>query len=125
MTISPYSRRGVNDNYYSQINVVRTIEQILGIPPMNQEDHPSTLATTASAASASVPAGERAVYDAWMAWSQHQRFKNAMQDWAKPALLNRLDWYSAHNRRVAYPGDPKVYLPDQVPGRNLPADDIG
>lgn len=38
-TISPYSRRGtVNSNYYSQINVVRTTEQILGIKPMNQED---------------------------------------------------------------------------------------
>ncbi|HEX3609286.1 MAG TPA: bifunctional YncE family protein/alkaline phosphatase family protein [Solirubrobacterales bacterium] len=37
--ISPYSRRGaVNDRYYSQINVVRTVEQILGIQPMNQED---------------------------------------------------------------------------------------
>jgi hypothetical protein len=37
-TISPYSKPGVNDNYYSQIDVVRTVEQILGIPPMNQED---------------------------------------------------------------------------------------
>jgi YVTN family beta-propeller protein len=37
--ISPYSRHGaVNDAYYSQINVVRTVEQILGIHPMNQED---------------------------------------------------------------------------------------
>jgi YVTN family beta-propeller protein len=37
--ISPYSRRSVvNDDYYSQINLVRTIEQILGIEPMNQED---------------------------------------------------------------------------------------
>ncbi len=38
-TISPYSRRGaVISNYYSQINVVRTTEQILGIRPMNQTD---------------------------------------------------------------------------------------
>ena len=38
LVISPYSKPGVDDQYYSQINVVRTIEQILGIQPMNQED---------------------------------------------------------------------------------------
>jgi hypothetical protein len=36
---SPYANRGVvNDTYYSQINVVKTIEQILGAKPMNQMD---------------------------------------------------------------------------------------
>ena len=39
MVISPYSRRGaVVSTYYSQINMVRTIEDILGLPPMNQLD---------------------------------------------------------------------------------------
>jgi hypothetical protein len=37
--ISPYAKRGVTDStYYTQLNVVRTIEAILGIAPMNQED---------------------------------------------------------------------------------------
>jgi YVTN family beta-propeller protein len=37
--ISPYTKRGkVTSTYYSQINMVRTIENILGIPPMNQLD---------------------------------------------------------------------------------------
>lgn len=36
---SPYAKRGViDDTYYSQINMVKTVEQILGITPMNQED---------------------------------------------------------------------------------------
>ena len=36
---SPYAKRGVvNSSYYTQLNVVKTIEQILGIAPMNQED---------------------------------------------------------------------------------------
>jgi hypothetical protein len=26
---------------------------------------------------------------------------------------------------VAYPGDPQIYLPNQVPGRNLPAAYLG
>ncbi len=37
--ISPYTKRGkVISNYYSQINMVRTMENILGLPPMNQLD---------------------------------------------------------------------------------------
>ena len=36
---SPYAKRGIVDHtYYTQLNVVKTIEQILGIAPMNQED---------------------------------------------------------------------------------------
>ena len=37
--VSPYSKPGVDDTYYSQLNMVKTIEQILGIKPMNQEDY--------------------------------------------------------------------------------------
>jgi YVTN family beta-propeller protein len=37
--ISPWARHGVVDNhYYSQITMIRTIEQILGMHPMNQKD---------------------------------------------------------------------------------------
>ncbi len=46
--ISPYANRGVVDNqYYSQITMIRTIEQILGIHPMNQMDSAATPMTTA------------------------------------------------------------------------------
>ena len=35
----PYAKRGViNSTFYTQLNVVKTAEQILGIPTMNQED---------------------------------------------------------------------------------------
>jgi YVTN family beta-propeller protein len=37
--ISPYAQHGtVDSHYYSQITMIRTIEQILGIHPMNQKD---------------------------------------------------------------------------------------
>ncbi len=36
--VSPYSASGVDDDYYTQLNMVKTIEQILGIHAMNQED---------------------------------------------------------------------------------------
>jgi YVTN family beta-propeller protein len=167
---SPYSKGGVQDEYSSQLNMVRTVEQILGIHPMNQEDYaaepmygaftespnfapytavpnviPLTLGVAGFAATAAakasgpdqgaapastqgaVPAPMQGVYDAWISWKRHQRFvgPNAIPDSAKPVLLNRFDWYSAHDWKLAYPGDPKIYLPDEVPGRNLPAAFIG
>ena len=37
--ISPYSKGGVDHEYASQPNMVKTVEQVLGIKPMNQEDY--------------------------------------------------------------------------------------
>jgi YVTN family beta-propeller protein len=169
--ISPYSAHGVDDQYYTQLNMVRTIEQILGIRPMNQEDlaaepmygaftqhpnykpytlkpnqiplnlgapgGPTTLSAPAVSATAAerkafaaqgvVPADMRSVYAAWQAWSRQQVAQHHYDgpDRVNPQLLNRFDWYSAHDWRVAYPGDPKIYTPDEVPGRNLPAVFLG
>ncbi len=142
LVISPYSKAGVDDSYYTQLDMVRTIEQILGIPPMNQEDRaaepmynaftstanlapydvlpnqiPLTEGVDPAADEAAVPTGERATYESWMAWMKQQHFTgaHAMEDYAKPALLNRLDWYESHNWQVAYPNDPKIYGPNQIP----------
>ena len=162
---SPYARQGIVDNtYYSQLNVVKTIEQILGIAPMNQEDRaaepmfdaftntpndtpyvvqpnqiPLTQGLTSSPSASGarfsspaptgsgVPVAERGVYEQWVAWSRSSHFNGAaaIADWANPAQLNRLDWYSAHNWTSPYPGDSKILPPDQVPGHNLPADYLG
>jgi hypothetical protein len=41
--ISPWAQHGVVDSrYYTQITMIRTIEQILGIKPMNQKDSAAT-----------------------------------------------------------------------------------
>ncbi|VVJ19482.1 Uncharacterised protein [Amycolatopsis camponoti] len=41
--ISPYAQHGVVDShFYSQITMIRTIEQILGVKPMNQKDSAAT-----------------------------------------------------------------------------------
>ena len=167
LVISPYSKPGVDDQYYTQLNMVKTIEQILGVRPMNQEDGaaqpmysaftnrpdfspfdvqpnqiPLTLGAPAPGASASaqekaafkrqraqgaVPANMRSVYDAWLSWEKEQAARGhfSHSDAVNPAQMNRFDWYSAHDWRVAYPGDPKIFLPDQVPGYRLPAAFIG
>jgi YVTN family beta-propeller protein len=161
--VSPYSAGGVQDQYDSQVNMVRTIEQILGVKPMNQEDgaaepmysaftatpneapynalaneipltlgapgYPSTITSGPLKGTGAVPSSMRKVYRAWVRWSRSPRRRfngiGARQDVSNPAQLDRLDWYSAHNWTVAYPGDKRIDLPDQVPGRNLPNAFIG
>ena len=142
LVISPWAKEGaVNDTYYTQLNLVKTIEQILGIAPMNQMDRaavpmfnaftnkpdyrpytavpnriPLTLGIMAS--SATVPAGLQTTYQQWVAWSADQHFggSSPAPDRANPAQLNRLDWYSSTNWTMPYPGDPSILAPDQVPG---------
>ena len=83
--------------------------------------------TPASAAQLGIPSAERQVYEQWVVWSRNGRFNGsgAIQDWANPAQLNRLDWYSAHGWKTPYPGDSAILSPSQVPGANLPADYLG
>jgi hypothetical protein len=43
LAISPYTRRGVVDStHYNQTSMVRTMELVLGLPPMNQLDASAT-----------------------------------------------------------------------------------
>ncbi|MFI6153029.1 alkaline phosphatase family protein [Kitasatospora sp. NPDC051170] len=46
--VSPWAQHGaVDSRYYSQITMIRTIEQILGVHPMNQKDSAATPMATA------------------------------------------------------------------------------
>ena len=45
LSISAYSRPGVNHQFYNQTSVLRTILHIFGLPPMNQQDAASSLMT--------------------------------------------------------------------------------
>lgn len=164
--ISPYAQRGVvDDTYYSQITMIRTIEQILGIHPMNQEDSAATPMTTAftnkpnytpftevpnrtsltlgyatepscgwdnvapqfAAAQPStvVPAPMRQNAGQWQQWKSQQRLSgpNAVPDFANPAQMNHFTWYETHGWKTPYPGESKIYAPNQVPGAYLPSSD--
>jgi YVTN family beta-propeller protein len=72
-----------------------------------------------------VPANEKAVAAAWQAWlgRQHTMGNGAVPDFANPAQMNRFTWYQAHGWTVPYPGDTRIYAPDQVPGAILPSPD--
>ncbi|KUM98694.1 hypothetical protein AQI88_01770 [Streptomyces cellostaticus] len=137
LVISPYAARGkVVHSYYSQLNVLRTIEQILGLPPMNQQDMaaepmydaftdrpdftpythlPNEIPLTTTNPQPSQTGG--AVAKAWALWSAKQDFKT--EDMVNMAQENRDIWYSSNNFTKPYPGDRKVLLPGQVPGADV------
>lgn len=164
--ISPWARHGgVDSRYYTQITVIRTIEQILGIHPMNQKDsaaspmrgaftrHPDytpfealpnrTSLTdglktppscgldtpapqdphAAAVPSAKVPADKQALAAKWDKWKSKQRLTgpHAVPDFANPAQMNHLTWYETHEWRKPYPGEHRIYAPDDVPGAYLPS----
>ncbi|KQW13675.1 bifunctional YncE family protein/alkaline phosphatase family protein [Streptomyces sp. Root369] len=165
--ISPYAQHATVDNhYYSQITMVRTVEQILGIHPMNQKDSAATpmfgaftgkadttpftavpnrtsltlgvsptpscgadtpAAQDADAApaptSAAVPQAEQKLAAQWKTWASHQRLTgaHAVPDYANAEQMNRYTWYQTHAWTKPYPGDSKVYAPNDVPGAYLPS----
>ena len=146
MVISPWARRGaVVDSYYSQLNLMRTIEQILGLPPMNQQDLTAepmydvftdtpnyapyshlpenvsldqrnpSAASLAPAAAAS--ASSPVVGQLQLAWAQWAQQQNwRTEDMVNMAQDNRDIWYAGHDFAVPYPGDSAVLFPWQVPG---------
>jgi len=135
LVISPYTKRGVVDsNYYSQLDVVRTIEQVLGLYPMNQMD---LAVSPTSMQSLFTNSPDFAVYDVvpnripldemnpsptalsglrkeWALASMKMNF--AQPDAANEAQLNRVIWYATTGFVRPYPGDRKVLSPSEVEG---------
>lgn len=131
--ISPYTKRKVvNSNYYTQLDITRTIEQILGLPPMTQLDmaiDPQTMKdvftdipdfTPYKALPNEIPldqmnpslASLKGIEKEWALSMYKQNF--AEPDAADEALLNRAIWYSVKGYQTPYPGDNKVLSPQEV-----------
>src|SRR5262249_10275746 len=70
-----------------------------------------------------VPANEQATAAAWKTWiaKQHTTGNGAVPDYANPEQMNRYTWYQAHDWKVPYPGDSKIYAPSNVPGGYIPS----
>jgi YVTN family beta-propeller protein len=163
--ISPWAVHGKTiSTYYSQISMVRTIEQILGAEPLNQKvaaatpmydafqrrpDYtpytalPNRISLTENIATPpacglddpagpltakSVPVPDEYISysQAWEKWASKQRLSGKMPtpDFANPEQMNRYTWYDAHHWDLPYPGDPKIYLPHEVPGAALPGTEV-
>ena len=150
--ISPYVRQDgvVDSTYYSQVNMTRTIEQILGLTPMNQNDlvaspmktifidnppadnfkpwtHVPNLipldqgVTTAAALKDESPA-VKALRVGWMK-KKAQIFagKHTKPDSEDPDTVNHLVWYEATGFTRAYPGEAKVRPASDFRNRKAPA----
>jgi YVTN family beta-propeller protein len=121
LVISPYTKRGeVVSTYYSQISMVRTIEDILGIPPMNQLDMSSEAMvdcftgtpdyTPYKAVKNNIPLDEinppltsltgDQLY--WAKKSLEQDLENV--DRINEDIFNRIIWHSVKGYNRPYPG---------------------
>jgi YVTN family beta-propeller protein len=141
--VSPYAvQNGPTDHtYYTQVNMTRTIEQILGLPPMNQFDlwaspmrtafvkgtppaanflpwtHVPNIVPLYDGTVASNTMGTPAVKALRAAWLQKktQIFagKLTKPDSEDPDTVNHLNWYMATGFVRPYPGEKKVRPPSQ------------
>jgi YVTN family beta-propeller protein len=143
--VSPYAvQYGRTDHtYYTQVNMTRTIEQILGLPPMNQFDlvaspmrtafvegeplaenfrpwgHvpnqvPLDQGVTASAANTMGSPAVKALRVAWLK-KKEQIFagKLTKPDAEDPDTVNHLNWYQATGFTRPYPGETTVRPPSE------------
>ena len=141
--VSPYVvQNGPTDHtYYTQVNMTRTIEQILGLPPMNQFDlvaspmrtafvkgtppaanfnpwaHvpnqvPLDDGVTASAANTTSSHAVKALRAAWLQ-KKAQIFagKLTKPDSEDPDTVNHLNWYLSTGFKRPYPGESTVRPP--------------
>ena len=148
--VSPYAVQGgsTDHTYYTQVNMTRTIEQILGLPPMNQFDlvaspmrtafvkgvpladnfkpwaHvpnqvPLDQGVTASVASPTDNARVKKLRAAWLQ-KKTQIFAGKLNrpDSEDPDTVNHLNWYLSTNFTRPYPGEKTVRPPSEF---NKPA----
>ena len=140
--VSPYAVQDgpVDHTYYTQVNMTRTIEQILGLAPMNQFDLVASPMRTAFVADKAQLTDESfAPFDhvpnqipldkavtaaaggpAGIAQAQWEKAKVKMfagkktkPDSVNADALNHLDWYEATGFAKPYPGERTVRLPAQ------------
>jgi len=123
MVISPYNKRKyVDSTFYAQPSMVRSIEMILDLDPMNRFDALADPITTCftdtldltpyHAVPSNIPLDER--NPAGTAMNRDDRFwleKTRELDWSHidapdPYWLNRIIWYSIPKGASPYPGRP-------------------
>jgi YVTN family beta-propeller protein len=150
--ISPYVRQGgyVDHTYYTQVNMTRTIEQILGLKPMNQndlvaspmstlfiDDPPKTNFQPWSFQPNLIPLTEGIALNAFHK-NDSPAVKALRAGWKKlgaeifagkaqkpdsedPDTVNHLTWYDSTGFTRPYPGEDKVRPASDFSHRKAPA----
>jgi YVTN family beta-propeller protein len=132
--ISPYARRhSINSTFYTQIDMVRTIEQILMLHPMNQFD---LAATPMADAFTDYPNFEPFdLLPSQIPLTETTPIAHALngirRDWARASarmfltgfrpdadqyenLINHANWYSTKGFSTPYPGEARVLKPGEL-----------
>ena len=132
--IGPFvKRKTVDSTYYNQVSIVRTIEQILGLPPMNQHDLATPPMrsvftntpdyTPYTALPSNIPLNQLTqqitartskIQLAWQKQSAAMFARPQKADSQDPNLLNRAIWFATKGFNTPYPGDKTVLFPSQV-----------
>ena len=131
--ISPYVQRAqVNHTFYTQVNMVRTVEELLGLPAMNQHDLLAPAMTDAFQSSPDLtpysvipnqiplttltPAATSRLQRAWQneLVKSFPRGPRQEPDKADPNIMNHAIWYSMKNYSTPYPGEKRILFPNQV-----------
>jgi hypothetical protein len=138
--VSPYAvQNGRTDHtYYTQVNMTRTIEQILGLPPMNQFDLVASPMRTAFVKGTPPKANfapfthlpNQVPLDMGVTVASNEPINGLKKAWRKaklqmfagkmtkpdshdPDTLNHLIWYEATGFKRPYPGEKKVRPPTE------------
>ena len=131
LVISPWAKHGgfIDSALHSQVDVLRTVEQLLGLPPMNAQDAMAEPLVDVFTDTADFTPYTALVPDVLAQQNPPLAGLNGMQLlWARaslgfdlrhldatdPALLNRDVWYASTGWTRPYPGDEKVLTPDEV-----------
>jgi hypothetical protein len=130
---SPYIRRHqVNHSYYTQLSMVRTIEDLLGLPPMNQHDGlavPMTDAFTDGPDSTAFDVMPNQIPLDMLAPLAATRLQREWQtavapyfppgrrqtaDIADSNLLNHAIWYANHHFSKPFPAERRILHPREL-----------
>ena len=135
LVIGPFVKRNVVDStYYNQLSIIRTIEQILGLPPMNQRDLATPPMqglftntpnyTPYTALKNNIPLNQLTkqqtasrtskVQLAWQQESAKMFARPQKADSADPNILNHAIWYATKGFNTPYPGEKAVLFPSEV-----------
>jgi DNA-binding beta-propeller fold protein YncE len=135
--VSPYVWQDgrVDNTFYTQVNMTRTIEQILGLKPLNQNDlvaspmatafvpgtppkanfEPYSYVAETIALNKGVPAPTAALSKVEREWrkAKQKMFANKLQkpDSEDPDVVGHMNWYFATHFTKPYPGESKVRMP--------------
>ncbi|TWF44358.1 YVTN family beta-propeller protein [Chitinophaga polysaccharea] len=111
--ISPYiKRKSVNHNMYSTSGMLRTMELILGLPPMSQYDAAATpmwelFTATPDLAPYTVLPAQVDIHERNMAWNESARrsanFDLAHEDRVPDLELNEVVWKAVHGEHAVMP----------------------